>query len=87
MTAYAANNNLYCKDILKVEGAEVVAGGKITDLRLDKVSYKEKKPEIQFLSIPGYENIEYQFIIKGKGDVTFNYESRKAGNVSQTIKL
>ena len=87
MSAYAVKSKLYCQDILKVSGGKVIAGGKITDLRLNKVAYKEKKPEIQFLSIPGYGVAEYQFLIEGKGEVTINYESQKAKNTSTKIKL
>ncbi|MFW6259585.1 MAG: M14 family metallopeptidase [Tangfeifania sp.] len=87
MTAHAAKTKLYPKDMLKVSGGKVVAGGKITNLRLGEVSYKDKKPEIQFLSIPGYGMEEYQFLIEGKGDVTFEFESRKTKNVSASVKL
>lgn len=87
MAEYSVNKKIYPQDILKVTGGKVVAGGKISDIRLNKVSYKEKKPEIQFLSIPGYKNVEYQFIIEGKGDITFSYESQKANNVKTSVKL
>jgi len=87
ITAYSANKNLYTEDMLKVTGAEVVAGGKITDLQLEKVKYKKNKPEIQFFAVPGYEKVEYQFLIKGKGNVKFTYESRKAKNITQKITL
>lgn len=87
MAEYSVNKKIYPQDILKVTGGKVVTGGKINDIRLNKVSYKEKKPEIQFLSIPGYKNVEYQFIIEGKGDITFSYESQKANNVKTSVKL
>lgn len=87
MSGNAVNSKLYPQDILKVSGGKVVAGGKINDIRLDKVSYKDKKPEIQYLSVEGYGNVEYQFLIEGKGEVTFNYESRKANNVETSVKL
>lgn len=73
--------------MLKVTGAKVVAGGKISDFRLNKVDYKDNKPEIQFLSVPGYGTVEYQFLIEGKGDFTISYESRKANDVRTTLKL
>lgn len=87
MSAYSVKNKLYTQDVLKVSGGKVIAGGKINDVRLNKVAYKEKKPEIQFLSIPGYGVAEYQFLIDGKGEITFNYESLKATNRSATVKL
>ncbi|WP_217447658.1 M14 family metallopeptidase [Maribellus comscasis] len=80
-------NKTHRQDILKITGGKVVAGGKINDIRLDKVSYKEKKPEIQFLSIPSYGNVEYQFLVEGKGEIKINYESLKANNLETSVKL
>ncbi len=87
MSAYSASSKLYPEDMLKVSGGKVIAGGKISDIRLDKVNYKEKKPELQFLSIPSYGIVEYQFLIEGKGEITLSYESQKAKNVSTSVKL
>ncbi len=87
MTAQAFKDKLYELDRLIVKGGKVVAGGKINDVRLNKVSYKEDKPEIQFFALPGHSQVEYQFLIEGKGDVTIDFESRKAKNVSTKISL
>jgi len=87
MTADAFSTKLYTPDMLKVSGGKVVAGGKIQDFRLNKVSYKETKPEIQFLSVPGHGSVEYQFLVEGKGDITIEYESQKANNVKTSVKL
>lgn len=87
MTAQAVKDKLYSGDHLSVSGAKVIAGGKINDYRLDQVSYKEYKPEIQFFALPGHSSAEYEFIIEGKGKVTFDFVSRKAKNVSTTVTL
>ncbi len=87
MSANAIKAKLYPQDLLKVTGGKVVAGGRITDLRINKVTYKEKKPEIQYLSIPGYGVAEYQFLIEGKGEITFHYESLKAKDSTTSLKL
>ncbi len=87
MTADSFSKKLFTPDMLKVSGAKVVAGGKISDYRLNKVSYKDNKPEIQFLSVPGYGTVEYQFLIEGKGEITLSYESRKANDLKTTVKL
>lgn len=87
MTANAVKTKIHAPDMLKVTGAKVIAGGKLNDNRLNKVDYKEKKPEIQFLAIPGYGVVEYQFLIEGKGEVSFSYESLKAKNASASVKL
>lgn len=87
MTAFAFKSKLYQLDMLKVQGGNVVAGGKITDKFFGKVDYKNNKPEIQFLAIPGFGVVEYEFLIEGKGDITFNFESQKAKNKTTTVKL
>lgn len=87
MTAHAFRHKLHRPDLLTVSGAKVVAGGKLTDKHFGKVTYKEMKPEVQFLAIPGYGVEEYQFLIEGKGEVTFRFESLKAGSKSTSVKL
>ena len=87
MSANSFSKKLYTPDILKVSGGKVVAGGKIDDIRLSKVSYKDKKPEIQYLAIPGYGNVEYEFLVEGKGEITIEYTSRKAKNVNTSVNL
>jgi hypothetical protein len=87
MTAQAFKDKLYQQDYLKVTGGKVIAGGKIIDLRRDKVTYKETKPEVQFFAMPGHSRVEYQFLIEGKGDITFNYVSKKAKDVTTSAKL
>jgi len=87
MTADAFKRKLYTPDILKVTGGKVVAGGKIQDFRLNKVSYKEAKPEIQFLAVPSFGVVEYQFLVEGKGEITIDYQSAKANDVKTTVKL
>lgn len=87
MTAHAVKTKLYPQDMLKVSGAKVVAGGKLKNKYTADIQFKEYKPEVQFLTVPGYATVEYAFIIEGKGNVEFSYESRKAKNVKKQIKL
>ena len=87
MTAQAVKDKLYDIDHLKLTGAKVIAGGKINDYRLDQVTYKEKKPEIQFFALPGNSTAEYEFIVEGKGKINLEYVSRKAKNVSTSVTL
>jgi hypothetical protein len=87
ITANAVKTKVHQPDMLKVSGGKVIAGGVLTDSRLNKVNYKDKKPEIQFLAVPGYGVVEYQFLIEGKGEVSFNYVSLKAKDVSVSTKL
>jgi len=89
MTYHSVKNKLYPQDMLKVSGnnAKVIAAGKITDKYNSRVDYKDHKPEIQFLSVPGNQAIEYEFLVEGRGDITVNYESRKAGTRTATARL
>jgi hypothetical protein len=89
VTHLTVKNKLYPLDMLSVNGsdAKMVSGGKITDLYMDLVEYKEYKPEIQFCQVPGQGKIEYQFLVNGKGSVDIKYQSRKAGTISQIVPL
>ena len=89
VTHMTVKNKLYPLDILSVNGsgAKVVSGGKIIDLYMDLVEYKEYKPEIQFCQVPGQGKVEYQFLVNGKGSVDIKYELRKAGTISQSVPL
>jgi len=85
----ALKDNLLRKDLLTVTGndATVVTGGLLTDPYLDKTSYKEHKPEIQFVHVPGFGKVEYEFLISGKGKIRIDYSSLKARDQSLEITL
>ena len=89
MSYYAQQHNLYPKDTLTVTGknTQVLAGGKLLDLYRNTASYKEHRPELQFLFVPGFSNVEYQFLVSGKGEIQIKYESRFGGKITQTIPL
>jgi hypothetical protein len=87
MTYQAAAKKVHPKDMLIVSGAKVIAGGELTDPYFDKVNYKESKPEIQYFIVPSYGKIEFQFIVEGKGEVNFEYQSLKAKNMKSSVKL
>jgi hypothetical protein len=89
MSYQAQKVRLYPKDTLKVEGAgaQVVAGGLLTNPDTDLVSYKRYHPETQFLVVPGFGKVDYQFLVEGKGEIKVRYESRHAGTLEKTVKL
>ena len=89
MSSKAMSTKLYTPDMLKISGsgAKVVAAGRITDLRTNKVTYQEHKPEIIYTSVPSYGFSEYQFLVEGKGDIIVSFHSRKAGSLQKTVKL
>jgi hypothetical protein len=87
MSYLAQKVNLYPKDMLKVSGGKVVAGGVLVDPFRDQVVFKKDRPELQFLAVPGFGKIEHEFLIEGKGEVTLRYESRHGGKIAKTVKL
>ncbi|MTI87281.1 MAG: hypothetical protein FH748_04860 [Balneolaceae bacterium] len=89
MTYHSVKNKLFPQDQLTVSGRniKVVAGGKLTNVYNNTVDYKEHKPEIQFLRVPGSGLVEYQFLIEGSGSFSIQYKSRKAGNLVQEYSL
>jgi hypothetical protein len=87
MSYTAQKANLYPKDMLKVSGAKVVAGGVLNDPFMNLVAYKKYKPEVQFLFVPGFGKIEHEFLVEGRGPITISYESRHAGKLTKTVKL
>jgi hypothetical protein len=89
ITYHTVRDKVYPMDMLTISGTsvEVVSGGKIVNRYTDQVSYKEKKPEVQFCQVPGFGMVEYQFLVSGKGRLKIRFESRKAGTVEQTLDL
>ena len=80
LTYQSLKNKSHREDILKISGPsiQVVAGGELMDAHMNQAVYKEHKPQIQFIQIPGFGKVEYQFLISGKGNVTVDYSSLKA---------
>jgi hypothetical protein len=88
MTFNAVQKKIYPQDTLKVSGGgiRVISGGLASGL-FDDVTYKAYKPEVQFLQVPGNSRVDLQFLLAGKGEATFSYESRKAGKVSKSVTI
>lgn len=87
LSFHAAKQGIHPKDILKVQGAKVIAGGEITDRFNNKVSYKTHKPEVQFVQVPGYGVSAYRFLVEGSGEIDISYESVKAGKRNMKVSL
>ena len=68
-------------------GIKVVAGGEIHDIYLHQVAFKEFRPELQFLIVPGFGKVEHEFLVSGSGSLTIVYQSRHAGKLSKSITL
>jgi hypothetical protein len=89
MSYHAQQVKLYPRDMLKVYGNDikVIAGGRIENVFQDDVAYKEYRPEMQFFFIPGFAEVEYQFLVSGTGTVNIKYASRHAGKILKTVPL
>ena len=88
MTFNALQKKIYPQDMLKVSGREIrVISGGVTSGLFDDVTYKPHKAEVQFLQVPGNSKVDLQFLLAGRGEATFSYESRKAGKTSKSVVL
>lgn len=89
MTYHAQSKKLYPMDMLSISGPQVtiLAGGILENLYTDEATYKEFRPEIQFLVVPGFGKIDYQFLVSGSGQVNIHYHSRHAGKITRSISL
>lgn len=89
VTYKSIKNKIHPQDVLKINGnnIEVITGGEIQDRYRDKVNYKDNRPNIQFIQVPGFGHVEYEFVVSGKGNVKIEFESRKAANQFTEIKL
>ena len=85
----AVQRKLHPQDMLKVSGpaVKVVAGGRVTGLPIETVTYKANRPELQFLQVPGDGKLEFEFLVSGKGELTVAYQSLKAGKAAKTVAL
>ncbi|HEY3384353.1 MAG TPA: M14 family metallopeptidase [Vicinamibacterales bacterium] len=89
MTYTAVQRKIHPQDTLKVSGGttKVIAGGRVTGAPIETVAYKEYRPDVQFLQVPGDGKVEYQFLVSGKGALTVTYQSLKAGKVTKTMTI
>ena len=77
------------KDMLKIEGRglEVVSGGIVSDLQLDRVSNVENRPWLLFTDVPSFGKRDVQWIVKGSGKATVTFDALKAKNQILTLDL
>jgi hypothetical protein len=89
MSFQARKSKLYPQDMLTLggPGIKVVAGGEINDIYLHQVTFKEFRPELQFLTVPGFGKVEHEFLVSGSGNLTVTYQSRHTGKRSKTVTL
>ncbi len=89
MSTQAKKHKLFRQDSLEVSGeqARVITGGALVDPYTGETRYKEFKPEVQLLAVPGFGKVEHQFIISGNGKINFKYESNWGGKQNVTVEL
>jgi len=89
MTAHARRVELYPQDTLTLAGSgvKVIAGGRVTNSATGEVDFVEHRPEVQFLSVPGFGRVEHQFLVSGKGQAVVTYTSRHAGVRRASIRI
>ncbi len=85
----AISKEIVRRDILKIKGSgfEVVSGGIVEDLALDRISNVEHRPWMIFSSVPSFGKTDVQWIVKGKGKAKITYDAIKAKNQSLTLDL
>ncbi len=85
----AVQRKLHPQDMLKVSGpaVKVVAGGRVSGVPIETAAYKARRPELQFLQVPGDGKLEFEFLVSGKGELTIAYQSLKAGKTARTVVL
>lgn len=86
---HSLKNKSQRKDLLQVSGPsiEVIAGGELKDAHLNVAVYKEHKPQLQLIHIPGFGKVEYEFLLSGKGKVEVDYSSLKAKDQKLEFEL
>lgn len=89
MSIMAWKHKLFRRDALKLSGknATVIAGGELHNPYTGETSYKENKPDLQLLRIPGFSKVEHQFLVAGSGEVNIDYSSNWGGKRSVLVEL
>jgi hypothetical protein len=88
MLEIARQLKLHRADVASVEGAKVIASGIVTDEYMNKVDLQNDRPErLMVYGVPGFGTRTLMFLIEGKGEVTFTYDSLKAGKLNRRIPL
>ncbi len=88
VTAIARKNKIHRFDVATVKGAKVVSSGVVQDLYLNKVDVQSHRPER--LMVPGVDGLSSRtlfFLVEGKGTMSVEYDSVKAGKITTEIEL
>jgi hypothetical protein len=88
MAEIARQLKLHRPDLATIQGAKVIASGLMNNPLTDLVDYQTHRPERLLVNgVPGLSTQMLFFLVEGSGEVTFTYDSVKAGQVSRKILL
>jgi hypothetical protein len=88
MAAVVTQNKLHRADVASVEGGRVVAAGIVRDELNNRIDFQDKRPErLMVNGVEGFSTTKLCFLVEGSGEVTFRYDSVKAGVVTRKIVL
>jgi hypothetical protein len=89
MSAMSRRHNLARQDLVRIEGRglEVVSGGVVEDLQLDRVTPVEHRPSMVFCHVPGLGHTDVQFVVRGQGQARISFDSLKARNRNLEVDL
>jgi len=88
MTYKARNDKLHRPDIATLNGCRVISSGIVTNQLTDKVKLQKHRPErLMVKGVDGFGVKTLFFLVEGKGELEFRYDSVKAGKLAGTISL
>jgi hypothetical protein len=90
LTSIVGRNKLHRADVATLTGGKVIASGIVTDAYLNKVQLQRERPERLLVNsgVGGYSTTMLMFLVEARpGNLTFTYDSVKAGKVTGTVTL
>ena len=88
MAEIARQLKLHRPDVATLQGAKVIASGLLRDPLTNQVEYQTHRPErLLVQGIAGLSTQTLFFLVEGSGELTFTYNSVKAGQVTRKITL
>jgi len=89
LSGKALQKSLAREDILTIEGRgiEILSGGIIDDIHMDRATTVEHRPHMIFTSVPSFGKREVQWIVRGRGKAMVTFDSVKAKDRTVAIDL
>jgi hypothetical protein len=87
LSANARRKQLVRRDLITIEGAEVLSGGVVLDPWLGTVERVTHRPARLETWVPAQGAREVEWIVRGGGKVTVRYDGVRAGTVTTEARL